>query len=309
MDLKKIINYTHAPSKNEPWLGFSMDAMSKFQAFLEYFHNIANLTHLGTSGALLFRGHGDAEWDLKPKICRIAERIPDQRRLQLEFEAVTSFRRQAHLYISAASLPARESEFEEWVAIMQHHGAPTRLLDWTMSVNVALYFAASEEPDKDGALWYFNQYALATATKSQNWPPEVEEDIIVTDISKFIEYGLSIESPAIKVFDNMIKFDRMTAQYSIFTVSNAINTDHKSLIAKPLWDSFGKTELVNLLTCIRIPSGLKEGVRSYLSKIGISAATLFPGVDGLGKTVQELFELYQITYFPETNPTPPGHEQ
>ncbi len=45
---------------------------------------------------------------------------------------------------------------------MQQHGAPTRLLDWTTSAYVALYFAVCENFESDGSLWLFNVHDLHT---------------------------------------------------------------------------------------------------------------------------------------------------
>ena len=113
-----------------------------------------------------FRGQSDARWRLRPLLERLTSYpigTPDEARKQgavselmqdafyAEFELSREFKRRAHHYIN--NLPA-ETENIEWLALMQHHGVPTRLLDWTLSPYVAAYFAVYEANlAQDASVW------------------------------------------------------------------------------------------------------------------------------------------------------------
>ena len=109
----------------------------------------------------LFRGVTDAEHTLVPKIGRPkarASKLNDRthRRVRVPYRpnderAVFSmFHQQA-----SAHLPARPQTLLEWMAIAQHFGLPTRLLDWTDMFLVAAWFAVEKAGDKkvDSAIW------------------------------------------------------------------------------------------------------------------------------------------------------------
>src|SRR5690242_4737594 len=98
-----------------------------------------------------FRGHANANWRLEATLERATTQLVaaivgttfhlSQQRLRPgdhEKETLLEFQRGAHQHIQAT--PA-DDELMDWLALMQHHGAPTRLLDWTRSPYVALYFA------------------------------------------------------------------------------------------------------------------------------------------------------------------------
>lgn len=110
-----------------------------------------------------FRGHGDTNWSLVPKIYR-----PENKRLlEYEDELRGEFIERAWPYLPD-SVWQPESGWE-WYFLMQHHGIPTRLLDWTESALVALYFAVRDAKDQkrapgekpcNPAVWALDPFAL-----------------------------------------------------------------------------------------------------------------------------------------------------
>src|SRR5215831_16215491 len=104
---------------------------------------------------MAFRGHGDAPQLLHASIERVASK-PGIAEEYIERE----FKRRAHHYL--ADLP-NEDEDLEWLALMQHYGAPTRLLDWTRSAYVAAFFAADGASSPNAfAVWAVDQQAVNT---------------------------------------------------------------------------------------------------------------------------------------------------
>ena len=88
----------------------------------------------------LFRGQSNAKWSLLTTLERSFDNLiweydsspPSITRV--ESILVDQFKRRAHQFISYDSIPDNEAE---WLILMQHHGAPTRLLDWSLSPNIA----------------------------------------------------------------------------------------------------------------------------------------------------------------------------
>ena len=100
-----------------------------------------------------FRGHARYDWPLAPTLERLAARYKDIRE-NSEGYLLKSFKRRAPQFLT--NLPD-DAEDLEWIALMRHHGTPTRLLDLTRSPFVAAFFATSEaDEDKPSAIWAIN---------------------------------------------------------------------------------------------------------------------------------------------------------
>jgi len=99
----------------------------------------------------LYRGHREADWELKSSFERCCQRhnIEPGKRRELERRLFREFRRTYTLYAKHTPL---SNSIIEWLSLMQHYGAPTRLLDFTYSIYVAAYFA-TEEADGESAVW------------------------------------------------------------------------------------------------------------------------------------------------------------
>ena len=104
--------------------------------------------------AWAFRGQSDAAWPLETTLerVRVSRGIPRREVAQIEGGLIRRFKRQYHLH---SADPPREDDYVEWLALMQHHGAPTRLLDWTYSFFVAVFFAV-EGGRTPAAVWALN---------------------------------------------------------------------------------------------------------------------------------------------------------
>jgi hypothetical protein len=100
-----------------------------------------------------YRGHGMSGWTLSPSMYRPPFNKVSEHRYRHEFHL------KALPFLAEATTPP-VSDWD-WYFLMQHHGVPTRLLDWSESALVALYFAVNRyASNKDGAVWILNPRAI-----------------------------------------------------------------------------------------------------------------------------------------------------
>ena len=79
-----------------------------------------------------------------------------------ENDLINKFRQNANLLVEQSP----KTDFD-WLFVMQHYGVPTRLLDWTESPLVGLYFAVTEHPNADGTLWVLKPIELNKQTTAK----------------------------------------------------------------------------------------------------------------------------------------------
>ena len=116
-----------------------------------------------------FRGHEQAGWQLTPKLYRGSE-VEVNQRFKFEEDLRGEFKRRGSQLVEGLRFPDYDDEWG-WYGLMQHYGAPTRLLDWSDGALIALYFAV-REPGKeakaatcsnavpDACVWMLDPYRL-----------------------------------------------------------------------------------------------------------------------------------------------------
>lgn len=233
----------------------------------------------------IYRG-ADSTFNLETSLERAQKRIdiPAMRSPGLEEAYMRAFRRHYHVY--AAQLPAPTDDVQ-WLSLMQHHGAPTRLLDWSYSVYVAAYFA-QEEGENDGAIWKLNlKWCDEQSRKRLQEAGKAEEDI------KYLKYQhieadeqafrrLFMEEPAVDVIAAINPFQqsqRHTIQKSIsLCPGNVAKSFEANLAAMSGWER-------NVMRLI-MPKTIRLEALGALYEMGMTRAVLFPGLDGFSQSLR-----------------------
>lgn len=236
----------------------------------------------------LFRGQSKAKRGLKTSFERCCKRngIPRARWALVEDELFREFRRAYHQYSPTA--PHRRA-IVEWLSLMQHHGAPTRLLDFTYSIYVAAYFAV-ERGDDDAAVWAVNgkwameQSARLLYAAGKN---EAKIDALVRRFSEQSEAMIARElffsdRPASLACPlNPFRLnDRLRTQKGVFLAAGDVRKPFMAnLRALP-----GHTSPRNIRLIV-IPKRIRQEVIAELHRMNITRRTLFPGLDGYAQAL------------------------
>lgn len=170
----------------------------------------------------------------------------------------------------------------DYLFFMRHHGMPTRILDWTDSFGVALYFALDKlQPFQTPCVWVLNPFELNERTS----PTRVRDLLqpkylgLVKD-EEFWDYGELLVSPDDWLHDDAVAIyplqisDRMRAQRGWFTMHG----NHRTPIEEQAPDC-----VVRLV----LGEGAVAGAREFLEMTALKAYTIYPDLDNLGIEVYD----------------------
>jgi hypothetical protein len=212
-----------------------------------------------------FRGHRLERWTLRPSLIRKRIDALTESRLYYQFKSLGG-----HLMTDSAT---------SWdcLFLMQHHGLPTRLLDWTETFGMALYFAL-KNARADVAVWILNPYLLneesagdAAVLHLNTDYPAGYADYFANERSKLFN---GFPHDVIAVSGNP-RVERMRSQKAVFTLHARSSKSLDRLYP-------------GALTKIRIPLRAHKAARQFLRLSGITEYAAFPDRDGLARYIAEI---------------------
>lgn len=229
-----------------------------------------------------FRGQADVGWGLTPSLYRLGLE-------EYEEEIRADFVRRA-IQLTPERQPSSDWG---WYFAMQHYGVPTRLLDWTTSALVALFFATNSNAAADTAVkrnpavWILDPWWLNQQLTHRNTVILSDWDDAAPYLPRLYanerlrrRYPIAIDPPHVA--------RRVAVQSSCFTV---FGTDPRGL------EAVAKRPR-SRLACIEIQSGrdgrFVDEIRVDLRTCGITDSILFPDLEGLSR---ELTRYYKMNWY------------
>jgi hypothetical protein len=236
-------------------------------------------------GEWIYRGQRSQNWGLLTSFDRMMSENSENpgSRTKLEIALLKKFQRESHHYGITGVDPLN---IPEWFSLMQHYGAPTRLLDWTHSPWVALFFAVVDlqKPRKGDLENYCSIWIANWKSIDQAMPTVVRKvykrDYNMLRINDFIK---ATKQTSVVKLNSYRQNQRQIIQQGTFLFP---------LDIKKTFEKNWKNNLTaSPLQKIDIPSHLKTSILQRLYRMNITYATLYPGIEGFGRSIGMLHHI------------------
>ncbi len=243
----------------------------------------------------IFRGQSNSNWELRTTLERsnIIENFPE-----FEDELLNEFKKGAKFYLKEESEPETTLEY---LSMLQHYGAPSRLLDFSKSPYVAAYFAFEQatENTEEVAIWVVNKISLYQRSiyyfenkishlgRRKNY---TFDDITFEQVFEESKKG---EFNCLFPTEPNNQNQRHHLQQSIFL---AQGNPYQPLVEQ--LEFIDSDNLNETFMKVTLPTTEKKCALREMQKMNINRATLFPGLDGYAKSL--LLKYSNLSTFGET---------
>ncbi|ELA9392527.1 FRG domain-containing protein [Vibrio parahaemolyticus] len=230
----------------------------------------------------IYRGQSDSSWQLESSLYRSINDTKVTRNLggkpsksmnerRHEEIMLERFKSCAHLYLS--HLPKNHDDLS-WLSLMQHHGAPTRLLDFSFSPYIALYFAL-ESGSSDAAIYCLNHNSLKLIDDQHFGEGRKEV------YSQLMHGEENLDEVFLFAFEPEFSNQRLIAQQGLFVATNYVTFSHEDALTEY---EMGDRDAYKLIISDKLRY---EGLR-MLHQMNITSGTIYPGLDGFCKSLHKL---------------------
>lgn len=213
---------------------------------------------------LWWRGQSHSRWELEPGVYR------EHRTRLYETNSSTDF-----MWRAPARYPncPSHNDIVGWLLLMQHYGLPTRLLDWTESPLIALFFAVSKDNSVPGTIWVLHPNKLNKNQINGDFLPSPRSERLFPSFQAAFQ-KTNVEQNQIVAVPAPHTDLRVLLQQSAFTIHST---------RTPLNKLENNQEF---LRKIIIPAQQKVAIRSYLTHLRVQASTLFPDLEYLAQDIK-----------------------
>lgn len=227
-----------------------------------------------------------------------ASQHADKARYLFEAAILREFKRRAHHYV--ANTPV-DHDLLEWLALMRHYNAPTRLVDFTYSHYIAAYFAFSDlDPKCDRVIWAIDREWLGNQSKKRcsemlgKAPKEIDLHVPEHFTKCFLDPdrkgGLS------RYFVAAVNAQRLNTRSTIQQGFFLCPGDIERSFEENLSSMVSSESPQNCIVKFVIPHSARNEALTELKHMNISRATLFPDLGGLAESLNDHFELLWKDY-------------
>lgn len=275
----------------------------------------------------IFSGQSNFDWSLTTSLERLIKNLhgkstdnSPQNCEIYEKEMLRNFMWKYPLY--EKSFSPKQDDYVEWLSLMQHYGAPTRLLDFTKSLYVALFMCLNDYNHEKSCIWATNQtyiyQHMANNYREYNKLPGDRGCITEIDVFAHSQANVAIRDCSFKYKKDVwllnpdLCNERLSIQQGLFLMPTNISCPFEENLNCSI-ESLGKDiqhlkiPIGNLIKYsyderfndrngdiifqfkINIPHKLYYQLSNMLKSMNITAETLFPGIEGMAKSLSTIY--------------------
>ena len=282
---------------------------------IEHWNDIFRLNQRFMSN-FVFRGQGNADWGLNTSLARMVEghhpnfidkTMPAlyEHRMMEEFQWKYPSYEKSHI--------PEPDESIEWLSLMQHYGSPTRMLDFSYSMYVAMFMAIDGSFYPKSAIWALNKNELSGKVFAK-YRAEFNTNVVSgADLDNYTykeaNNAINRRYMVSKVKEEQYLYltrphlsnERINRQQGVFVIPSSIEVGFEDILKDYYDDSFhGEMNFDDVVRMsvdhnygqhtvsvlkIEIPKKLKYGISNVLRQMNITSETMYPGLDGLARSM------------------------
>lgn len=244
------------------------------------------LNNLEEMNEWIFRGHIDEAWTLETSFERMFNETGKKysEAQEMEIGLIKKFQREAHYY----GIPTFDYlNIPEWLSIMQHYGAPTRLLDWTHSPWIGAFFAIIDKKlsdKKNAAIYALNWKKLNSVSKKEILDIfYIDNNLMkIKNFTEVLKHG-----PGVIKLNSYKQNERQIIQQGTFLFPLSIEKIFQKNLEATALNSDDVLKII-------IPADWKKDLIQKLYRMNITYATLYPGIGGFSMSLKHLHWIDKI---------------